>query len=58
MVHNLRSKYPKSFCAFLIVQMWENIRGHEIAEVNQSAYALIVGTGAISLVAALLEFEG
>ena len=37
--------------------MWENIRGHEVAEVDQSAYALIAGAGAISVVAALLEFE-
>ena len=46
-----------STCIYVCLQMWENIRGHEVAEVDQSAYALIAGAGAISVIAAVLEFE-
>lgn len=36
--------------------MWDQVKGHEIKEVEQGAYALLAGTATATLLAAVVEF--
>ena len=42
--------------SFPCAQMWDQVKGHEIKEVEQGAYALLAGTATATLLAAVVEF--